>query len=102
VNARDEKDPYYVAYVLMLVLGLRRGEVLGLGWDEVDLDAGKTIIAWQLHESGDNFLRRPTKTAASDSALPLPRICVTALESRRDPNGSCVPRRKHGTSRILC
>ena len=27
-------------------------------------------------------MRRPTKTAASDSALPLPRICVTALESR--------------------
>jgi integrase len=38
-NARGENDPYYVAYVLMLVLGLRRGEVLGLGWDDVDLAA---------------------------------------------------------------
>jgi integrase len=83
-NARGENDPYYVAYVLMLVLGLRRGEVLGLGWDDVDLDAGKAIIAWQLQRVRGQLLRRPTKTAASDSALPLPRICVTALESRRD------------------
>ena len=83
-NARDENDPYYVAYVLMLVLGLRRGEVLGLGWDDVDLDAGKAIIAWQLQRIRGQLLRRPTKTAASDSALPLPRICITALESRRD------------------
>jgi integrase len=83
-NAHDENDPYYVAYVLMLVLGLRRGEVLGLGWDDVDLDAGKATIAWQLQRIRGQLLRRPTKTAASDSALPLPRICITALESRRD------------------
>jgi hypothetical protein len=44
-NARDENDPHYVAYVLMLVLGLRRGEVLGLGWDDVDLDAGNHRLA---------------------------------------------------------
>jgi len=83
-NARKEDDPYYVAYVLMLVLGLRRGEVLGLSWEDVDLDAGRAVIAWQLQRVKGQLLRRSTKTAASDSALPLPRICVTALEARRE------------------
>jgi len=34
--------------VLILVLGLRRGEALGLGWNEVDIDAGELRVAWQL------------------------------------------------------
>lgn len=37
-SARTDEDPYYAAYVLVLVLGLRRGEVLGLTWDDVDLE----------------------------------------------------------------
>src|SRR5829696_503324 len=102
-NARDENDPHYVAYVLMLVLGLRRGEVLGLGWDDVDLDAGKAIIAWQLQRVRGQLLPRPTKTAASDLALPLPRICVTPLESRRETERQ-LRAKAHAwhESRILC
>ena len=82
-NARDESDPYYVAYVLMLVLGLRRGEVLGLAWQDIDLDARTALICWQLQRVGGRLIRRETKTASSDSALPLPEICVRSLEGRR-------------------
>ena len=31
-------DPLYPAFVLLLVYGLRRGEVLGLSWDDIDLE----------------------------------------------------------------
>src|SRR5690242_10321194 len=34
-SARDDHDPYYAAYVLILVQGLRKGEVLGLPDDAV-------------------------------------------------------------------
>ncbi len=34
-SARDDGDPLYVAYVLILALGLRKGEVLGLTWNDV-------------------------------------------------------------------
>src|SRR5206468_4250679 len=79
---RADDDPLYVAYVLMLVLGLRRGELLGLAWEDVDLDAGQAWIGWQLQRTGSQA-RRQTKTYASDAALPLPDICVRAFEHRR-------------------
>jgi len=81
-SARAANDPFYAAYVLMLVLGLRRGEILGLAWSEVDLEAREALIAWQLQRVAGRLLRRETKTAASDATLPLPEICVRALEGR--------------------
>jgi integrase len=87
-NACDENDPYYVAYVLMLVLGLRRGE-LGLGWDDVDLAAGKVIIAWQLQRVRGQLLWRPTKIAASDAALPSHGSVSRRWNRAAIPNGSC-------------
>jgi integrase len=43
-SARHDCDPLYAAYVLILVLGLRKGEVLGLTWDRVDLDAAELYV----------------------------------------------------------
>lgn len=83
-SARADGDPFYAAYVLILVLGLRRGEVLGLAWDDVDLDAGEVYISWQVQRIGGRLLRRQTKTEASDAPLPLPDICTTALKERRE------------------
>jgi integrase len=39
-SARSDSDPLYAAYVLVLVLGLRKGEVLGLAWDAVNFEQG--------------------------------------------------------------
>lgn len=81
-SAREEGDPYYAGYVLMLVLGLRRGEVLGLAWRDVDLESKDLRVAWQLQRVGGRLMRRETKTASSDASMPLPDICVRALELR--------------------
>ena len=82
-SARAEDDPLYAGYVLMLVLGLRRGELLGLAWDDVDVAGQEAHICWQLQRVGGELMRRRTKTASSDAPLPLPDICVKALEQRR-------------------
>lgn len=78
-SARDDHDPLYAAYVLILVLGLRRGEALGLTWDNVDLDAAELTVSLQLQRIRRRLHHRATKTEASDAPLPLPDICVTAL-----------------------
>lgn len=82
-SARSEHDPLYAAYVLILVLGLRKGEVLGLTWDDVDLDAGELSIGRQLQRVSKQLLHRETKTTTSAATLPLPDICVAALRLRK-------------------
>ncbi|XTZ13761.1 tyrosine-type recombinase/integrase [Micromonospora echinospora] len=82
-SARADRDPLYAAYVLILVLGLRKGEVLGLTEDAVDLAAGELSIGWQLQRVGGQLLHRETKTQTSDATLPLPDICAAALALRQ-------------------
>jgi len=83
-SARENDDVYCAAFVLVLVLGLRKGEVLGLGWDGVDLVSRELVIEWQIQRVKRELLRRETKTEASDDALPLPEICLAALRHRAD------------------
>jgi integrase len=82
-SAREALDPLYASYVLILVLGLRRGELLGLRWADVNLPAAEVSISWQLQRIAGQLLHRETKTEASDAVLPLPDICLAALREHR-------------------
>ncbi len=83
-SARADDDPLYAAYVLVLVLGLRRGEALGLSWDDLDLERREVSITRQLQRSRGELLHRETKTPGSAAILPLPDICLAALQLRAD------------------
>jgi len=76
-------EALYAAFVLVLVLGLRRGEVLGLAWDQVDLDAAELYVGEQLQRVRGKLIRREVKTETSEAPLPLPDLCVAALNIRR-------------------
>jgi integrase len=68
-------ETLYAAFVLVLVLGLRRGEVLGLAWEQVDLEADEPelYIEEQLQRVGGGLVRREVKTETSESADSAPR-----------------------------
>ncbi|HEY9408959.1 MAG TPA: tyrosine-type recombinase/integrase [Jiangellaceae bacterium] len=83
VSAKADDDPFYAAYVLTLVCGLRRGEILGLHWPEVDLEHAQVTPAFGLQRIGGKLVFGETKTEASDAPLPLPGICVAALQDRQ-------------------
>jgi integrase len=83
-SAAQDDDAFYAAYVLVLVLGMRKGEVLGMNWDRVDLDAAELVIDLQLQRVRRELIYRDTKTAASDASLPMPGLVVTAMTRRRD------------------
>jgi hypothetical protein len=53
-SAAADGDPYHALYVLVLVLALRKGEVLGLSWDEIDLDAEELAVEWQVQRVEDS------------------------------------------------
>lgn len=79
VSAREDEDPLYVAYVLLLVMGFRRGEVLGLTWPLVNLEAAQLLVMYGLQRIEGQLALTETKTEASDGRLPLPGICLAAL-----------------------
>ncbi|MCP2340577.1 tyrosine-type recombinase/integrase [Actinomadura rupiterrae] len=86
--AAARKSPLYPAFVLMLTYGLRRGEVLGLGWDDTDMDALEMRVRWQLQRINGSLQRVPVKTDAANRDLPLLPIAWEALIARADQQGA--------------
>src|SRR5215470_6409001 len=56
-------DPLYPAFVLLLVYGLRRGEVLGLRWRDIDEDDGEIRIRQQIQRVSGELRLGPIKTS---------------------------------------
>ena len=86
-SARNDGDSFYAVFVLVLVLGLRKGEVLGLSWPAVDVEGRELTIDQQFQRDGRELLLRETKTATSDGTLPIPDLVAAALELRRTEQG---------------
>lgn len=64
-------NPLYPAFLLLLIYGLRRGEVLGLRWCDVDFKDGTLHIRQQLQRVGGELHQGPVKTKAGRRDLPL-------------------------------
>ncbi|MFD8804020.1 tyrosine-type recombinase/integrase [Streptomyces sp. NPDC059597] len=75
----------YAACVLVLVLGLRRSEVLGLRWQDIDFEARQFTPVKQVQRvKGVGLVLKDLKTESSQAVLPLPEFCARALEERRE------------------
>src|SRR5262249_53295548 len=59
-----KSDPLYPAFALLLLYGVRRGEVLGLRWCDVDFTNNVLHIRHQLQRIGDSLQLGPVKTKA--------------------------------------
>jgi integrase len=66
--AAARPDPLYTAFVLLILYGLRRGEVLGLRWDDIDSDGGTIQIHQQLQRVRGELFLAPVKTQAGSEA----------------------------------
>jgi integrase len=86
-SSRNDDDPLYALWVLILVLGLRRGEAMGLVDDDsiIDESAEEIGLEWQLARAGGYPLRhkQQLKSDGSVETLPVPPIVLTALRLAR-------------------
>jgi integrase len=76
-------DRLYAVYVLALVLGMRRGEILGLRWSAVDLARATLRVQASLQRVGGQLVLTSPKTKRSRRAIPLPQAVVKVLEAHR-------------------
>jgi integrase len=74
-------------YVVALYLGLRRGELLGLQWQHVDLDAETLQVVQSLQRVGGELQLKAPKTRKSRRTVPLPPPVVEALKAHKVAQG---------------
>jgi integrase len=76
-------DRFRVLYVTALGTGLRQGELLGLRWEDVDLDAGRVRVRHTLANVGGTLKLLEPKTDRSRRNVVLPESVAVALRSHR-------------------
>jgi integrase len=63
--------------------GLRRGEVLGLKWDDIDWQAETVHIQRSRVREGAEAVEKPPKSELSDRVIPLDRLTLAVLRTRK-------------------
>jgi len=82
VAAKD--SPYIVAFWLILSTGLRKGELLGLCWQDINFDEKKLNVRRQLVRSKKSGLvLKDTKTEKSKRMIVLNQEAITMLKSHK-------------------
>ncbi|MER8091799.1 tyrosine-type recombinase/integrase [Streptomyces goshikiensis] len=78
-------DRLHTLYELALHAGLRKGELLGLQWEDLDLYKGTASIRRTLQRTQTGGLTTlPTKTRASERRIALPSECIHSLKEHRE------------------
>jgi integrase len=80
-----EKDsPFYPLWLLLATTGARRGEALGLAWEDVDLDAGRIAIRRTLVVIGYDTEVSEPKTKKGRRLLTLDPATAAVLRQHRE------------------
>src|ERR671917_189240 len=70
-------------YIAAIHTGLRKGELLGLKWTDLDLDGGTLSVRRSLKVTDHGLDFGPTKNKASRRSVPLNKSAVAALKAHR-------------------
>lgn len=79
-SADDSLSPLWR---LAIDTGARQGELLGLGWDDLDLDQGTVTIASQIQRRRGQWVRVPTKASRDVLTISLDRDTVASLKAHQ-------------------
>src|SRR5262245_34347800 len=82
-------DRLYAALLTVFMMGLRRGEFLGLRWQDVDMHAGivhvrQILVHIYNHDDTEGRKTRlafhEPKTEKSRRAVPIPAVCLAPAQ----------------------
>ena len=75
-----KEEGYYEMFLLDLFTGLRRGELVGLRWEDLDFTTGELRVQRQIHPANGECV---PKTKASVRTIVLPASIMTILREYR-------------------
>lgn len=70
----------YVPVLLAVTTGVRRGELLGLRWSDVDLKAGKLTVNQAMQRTRGELEFKQPKTKTSRRTITLPAVTIDVLQ----------------------
>lgn len=76
-------DRLAALYTLAVYTGMRQGELFGLRWEDVDLDAARVTVRTNLIERKGHHTLGAPKSAKSRRTISLPALAVEALHQHR-------------------
>jgi integrase len=86
--------PLYIPILIATTTGMRRGEVLGLTWSNIDFDNNKISIVQSLQQINKNVQLSKPKTKKSTRMISLPQALKVSLLQHR--NSQIEVRQKMG------
>ena len=86
---REAKDSgVFALYYIDLTTGLRRGELLGLKWSDIDLEKGDLRVQRQIGRIDGKIIEMPLKTKNAYRTLPLSTDAIDVLMQQRRKTGN--------------
>ncbi|MFI0740822.1 tyrosine-type recombinase/integrase [Streptomyces sp. NPDC021100] len=80
--AAARTDLLYAAFVLAIAMGLRRGEIVGLRWSDIDLERRVLHVRQQIQRRRGVLYDDVTKNRRRRT-VPLPAMCIAPLRWHR-------------------
>ena len=86
---REAKESgVFEMYYVELATGLRRGELLGLKWEDIDFEHGNLRVKRQIARIDGEVVEAPLKTKNAYRTLPLADDTIQVLNQQRKKTGS--------------
>ena len=82
-----EEHRWYPIYVLAITTGMRQGEILGLHWEDVDLEKGNLDVRHTIQLLQGRIIEGEPKSAGSRRTIALPEYTVAVLMLHKKKTG---------------
>lgn len=81
---RKMKDTkYYRPAIIAIGMGLRLGEVLGLFWDDINIEERQLVVNHTIQSVGGKIIFVPPKSRSSKRILVIPKFVVSELTKQK-------------------
>src|SRR5207247_6828590 len=81
--ANEQDERLYALWVVAVTTGMRRGELLGLRWEDIDLDAARLAVRRTLISIDYRVTESEPKTKKGRRTIDLDATTVAALRAHR-------------------